>query len=165
MMLDKQAAGWDFRVMSEELPQKFTSEAGRVLSLAGMEAERLNHHFIGTEHLLLGLLALGHGKAYNLLQRAGVELEAVCVGIEKRVGTGLNPHPGANLPYTPRVKKALSLASSEAENLDPLHSEVDTDHILLGLVQEGEGIAAQVLRDFHVNQDLLRWEVEHDRAV
>lgn len=148
-----------FHVMSEEHPQRFTPDGNQVIVLARREAVRLNHNFIGTEHVFLGLVALGHGRAHTLLQKVGLEPESVCLEIEKRIGTGANRQEGKSLPYTERVKRAVSLAAREAEGLD-----VDTDHVLLGLAQEIDGVAAQVLRDFDVDADLLRQELEHDRA-
>ena len=118
----------------------FTPRAKEVLALALKEAKRLNHAYVGTEHLLLGLIKLGQGVAVKVLQRMGLDLERVRIEVEQHIG----PHPEAkmvgNIPYTPRVKKVLALAGKEAEALK--QSYVGTEHILLGLLREGEGIAA-----------------------
>jgi ATP-dependent Clp protease ATP-binding subunit ClpC len=107
----------------------FTPRGQQVLALARKEAERFNHNYVGTEHLLLGLIKLGQGVAVNVLQRMGLDLEGVRMEVEKHVG----PHPEAemigNIPYTPRVKKVLALAGKEAKALN--HSYVGTEHILL----------------------------------
>ena len=116
----------------------------------------MNHAYVGTEHLLLGLIELGQGVAVNVLKRMGLDLERVRIEVEQHVG----PHPDAkmvgNIPYTPRVKKVLALAGKEAAALR--HSYVGTEHILLGLLREGEGIAARVLTSLEV--DLARAQNE-----
>ena len=108
----------------------FTPRAQQVLALASKEAERFNHHYVGTEHLLLGLIKLGQGVAVNVLQKMGLDLEMVRMEVEKHVG----PHPETkmvgNIPYTPRVKKVLALAGKEAKALN--HSYVGTEHICWG---------------------------------
>src|SRR5580704_7274136 len=143
--------------MSQEPMNNFTPRAQQVLALARKEAERFNHHYVGTEHLLLGLINLGQGVAVNVLQRMGLDLEGVRMEVEKHVG----PHPEAkmigNIPYTPRVKKVLALAGKEAKALN--HSYVGTEHILLGLLREGEGIAARVLKSLEVDPARTRNEV------
>ncbi len=127
----------------------FTPRAQQVLQLARKEAERFNHGYIGTEHILLGLIALGQGVAVNVLQKMGIDLEIVRMEVEKAVGQGPETVTMGNLPYTPRVKKVLALASSEARSLG--HSYVGTEHILLGLLREGEGVASRVLRNLNVD--------------
>jgi ATP-dependent Clp protease ATP-binding subunit ClpC len=135
----------------------FTPRGQQVLALARQEAERFNHHYVGTEHLLLGLIKLGQGVAVNVLQRMGLDLEGVRMEVEKLVG----PHPETkmvgNIPYTPRVKKVLVLAGKEAKALN--HSYVGTEHILLGLLREGEGIAARVLKSLEVDPVRTRNEI------
>jgi ATP-dependent Clp protease ATP-binding subunit ClpC len=135
----------------------FTPRGQQVLALARKEAERLNHNYVGTEHLLLGLIKLGQGVAVNVLQRMGLDLEGVRMEVEKHVG----PHPEAkiigNIPYTPRVKKVLALAGKEAKALN--HSYVGTEHILLGLLREGEGIAARVFKSLEVDPVRTRNEI------
>ncbi len=135
----------------------FTPRAQQVLALARKEAERFNHNYIGTEHLLLGLIKLGQGVAVNVLQKMGLDLETVRMAVEKRVGTGPETKMIGNVPYTPRVRKVLALAQREAKALN--HSYVGTEHILLGLLREGEGIAAEVLRDLEVDIERARQEV------
>src|SRR6201982_2175268 len=135
----------------------FTPRAQQVLALARKEAERFNHNYVGTEHLLLGLIKLGQGVAVNVLQRMGLDLERVRMEVEKHVG----PHPETkmigNIPYTPRVKKVLALAGKEAQALH--HSYVGTEHILLGLLREGEGVAARVLKSLEVDPARARNEI------
>lgn len=135
----------------------FTPRAQQVLQLARKEADRFNHGYVGTEHLLLGLIALGQGVAVNVLQRMGVELETVRLEVEKAVGVGPETKTVGNVPFTPRVKKVLALAGSEARALN--HSYVGTEHILLGLLREGEGVAARVLKNLNVDLEKTRVEI------
>jgi ATP-dependent Clp protease ATP-binding subunit ClpC len=135
----------------------FTPRAQQVLALARKEADRFNHNYVGTEHLLLGIIKLGQGVAVNVLQRLNVELEAVRMEVEKQVGTGPDQKMVGNIPYTPRVKKVLALASKEAKALN--HSYVGTEHILLGLLREGEGVAARVLKSLDVDIEKARQEI------
>ena len=123
----------------------FTPRAQQVLALARKEADRFNHNYVGTEHLLLGLIKLGQGVAVNVLQKMGLDLETVRMEVEKQVGTGPETKMIGNIPYTPRVKKVLALAQKEAKALN--HTYVGTEHILLGLLREGEGVAARVLKN------------------
>ena len=143
--------------MSDEALNNFTPRAQQVLALARKEADRLNHNFLGTEHLLLGLIKLGQGVAVNVLQRLGLDLETVRLEVEKKVGTGPDQKMVGSIPYTPRVKKVLTLAAKEAKALN--HTYVGTEHILLGLLREGEGVAAQVLKDLEVDIEQARQEV------
>ena len=108
----------------------FTPRAQQVLALARKEADRFNHNYVGTEHILLGLIKLGQGVAVSVLQNMGLDLETVRIEVEKQVGSGPENTISGNIPFTPRVKKVLSLSNKEAENLD--HSYVGTEHILLG---------------------------------
>ena len=135
----------------------FTPRAQQVLALARKEADRFNHNYVGTEHLLLGLIKLGQGVAVNVLTKLGLDLETVRMQVEQQVGSGPETKMVGNIPYTPRVKKVLALASKEAKALN--HSYVGTEHILLGLLREGEGVAAQVLRNLEVNLDKARSEI------
>ena len=135
----------------------FTPRAQQVLALARKEADRFNHNYVGTEHLLLGLIKLGQGVAVNVLQKLGLDLETVRQEVEKQVGSGPENKMTGNIPYTPRVKKVLALAGKEAKALQ--HSYVDTEHILLGLLREGEGVAARVLKSLEVDLDRTRNEV------
>ncbi len=135
----------------------FTPRAQQVLALARKEADRFNHNYVGTEHLLLGLIKLGQGVAVNVLTKLGLDLETVRMQVEQQVGSGPETKMVGNIPYTPRVKKVLALASKEAKALN--HSYVGTEHILLGLLREGEGVAAQVLRNLDINLDKARNEI------
>ena len=135
----------------------FTPRAQQVLALARKEADRFNHNYVGTEHLLLGLIKLGQGVAVNVLQKLGLDLETVRMEVEKQVGTGSDQQMMGNIPYTPRVKKVLALAGKEARALN--HSYVGTEHILLGLLREGEGVAARVLKSLDVDIERTRQEI------
>ena len=135
----------------------FTPRAQQVLALARKEADRFNHNYVGTEHLLLGLIKLGQGVAVNVLQKMGLDLETVRMEVEKQVGSGPETKMVGNIPYTPRVKKVLALAGKEAKALN--HSYVGTEHILLGLLKEGEGVAARVLKSLEVDIDRTRTEI------
>lgn len=135
----------------------FTPRAQQVLALARKEADRFHHNYVGTEHLLLGLINLGQGVAVNVLQKMGLDLETVRTAVEKQVGKGPAAKPSGNIPYTPRVKKVLALAGKEAKALN--HSYVGTEHILLGLLREGDGVAARVLKSLEVDIERCRDEI------
>ncbi|MFC5049669.1 ATP-dependent Clp protease ATP-binding subunit [Rubritalea spongiae] len=135
----------------------FTPRAQQVLALARKEADRFNHNYVGTEHVLLGLIKLGQGVAVNVLERMGLELDAVRQEVEKQVGSGPEQNVSSQIPYTPRVKKVLNLANKEAKQLS--HSYVGTEHLLLGLLREGEGVAARVLQSLDVDIQRTRQEV------
>lgn len=144
--------------MSEEASSNnYTPRAQQVLALARKEADRFNHNFVGTEHLLLGLIKLGQGVAVNVLQKLGLDLEIVRMEVEKQVGTGPDQKMIGNIPYTPRVKKVLALAQKEAKLLN--HTYVGTEHILLGLLKEGDGVAAKVLKSLDVDIEQTRQEI------
>jgi len=143
--------------MSDEAMSNFTPRAQQVLALARKEADRLNHNLLGTEHLLLGLIKLGQGVAVNVLQSMGIDLETVRMEVEKQVGTGPDQKMIGNIPYTPRVKKVIALAQKEAKNLN--HTYVGTEHLLLGLLREGDGVAAKVLRALDVDIEEARQRV------
>ena len=128
-----------------------------MLALARKEADRFHHNYIGTEHLLLGLINLGQGVAVNVLQKMGLDLDTVRQAVDEQVGLGPEAKPSGNIPYTPRVKKVLALAGKEAKSLN--HSYVGTEHILLGLLREGEGVAARVLKSLDVDVDRCRNEI------
>lgn len=104
-----------------------------MLAHARREADRFNHHYIGTEHLLLGLLKLGKGVAVTILENLGVELTAVRRQVEEQIGRGTEPQAEGNIPYTPRVRKVLAMANREAQELN--HTYVGTEHLLLGLIR------------------------------
>ena len=136
----------------------FTPRAQQVLGIARKEAERFNHNYVGTEHLLLGLIKLGQGVAVNVLQKMHLDLQTVRETVEREVGSGPEgSKPSGNIPYTPRVKKVLSLSGKEAKALN--HSYVGTEHILLGLLREGEGVAASVLQSLDVDIERCRNEI------
>jgi len=143
--------------MPMEPMNNFTPRAQQVLALARKEADRFHHNYVGTEHLLLGLIHLGQGVAVNVLQKMGLSLETVRAAVEKQVGSGPAAKPVGSIPYTPRVKKVLALAGKEARSLN--HSYVGTEHILLGLLREGEGVAARVLRSLDVDIERCRNEI------
>ena len=135
----------------------FTPRAQQVLALARKEADRFHHNYVGTEHLLLGLINLGQGVAVNVLQKMGLDLDTVRQAVDEQVGLGPEAKPSGNVPYTPRVKKVLALAGKEAKSLN--HSYVGTEHILLGLLREGEGVAARVLKSLDVDVERCRNEI------
>ncbi len=122
--------------------ERFTDRARRVVVLAQDEAKALNHNYIGTEHLLLGLISEGEGVAAKALESLDISLEAVRAQVEEIIGHG-NSTPTGHIPFTPRAKKVLELSLREALQMN--HSYIGTEHILLGLIREGEGVAAQVL--------------------
>ena len=146
--------------MSDESMNNFTPRAQQVLALARKEADRFNHSFVGTEHLLLGLINLAQGVAVNVLQKMGLDLETVRLEVEKQVGTGPDQKLAGNIPYTPRVKKVLELSKKEAKALH--HTYVGTEHILLGLLREGEGVAARVLKNLDIDIDQCRQQILHE---
>jgi len=135
----------------------FTPRATQVLALSRKEAVRFNHNFVGTEHVLLGLIALGQGVAVNVLKNQGLDLENVRREMEKQVGHGPDQKLIENIPYTPRVLKVLTLAAREARALK--HTYVGTEHILLGLLREGDGAAARILMSLGVDIAKTRSEV------
>jgi len=135
----------------------FTPRAQQVLALARKEADRFNHNYVGTEHLLLGLIKLGQGVAVNVLQKLGLDLETVRMEVEKQIGSGPETKMLGSIPYTPRVKKVLALSQKEAKQLN--HNYVGTEHILLGLLREGEGAAARILKSLDIDIERCRNEV------
>jgi ATP-dependent Clp protease ATP-binding subunit ClpC len=137
---------------------KFTDRARKVLTLAQDEAQRFNHNYIGTEHLLLGLVREGEGVAARVLENMNVELSKVRTAVEFIIGRGDRPVVG-EVGLTPRAKRVIELAIDEARRLG--HNYIGTEHLLLGLVREGEGIAAGVLESLGVNLDKVRHQVIH----
>lgn len=133
--------------------ERFTERARLVVILAQDEARAIKHNYIGTEHLLLGLLREESGLAARTLEELGVSLEEVRVEVARIVGTGEEIKAG-QLPFTPRAKKILELALREALSLG--HNYIGTEHILLGLVRENEGVAARILLDFDVDAEKTR---------
>jgi ATP-dependent Clp protease ATP-binding subunit ClpA len=138
--------------------ERFTERARRVVVLAQEEARRLHHNYIGTEHILLGLIREGEGVAALALDALGISLDAVRQQVEEIIGQSPQevPPPG-HIPFTPRAKKVLEL--SLRESLDMGHNYIGTEHILLGLVREGEGVAAQVLGKLGARLDRVRAKV------
>jgi Clp amino terminal domain, pathogenicity island component len=136
--------------------ERFTDRARRVVVLAQEEARLLNHNYIGTEHVLLGLVHEREGVAARALVGLGISLEAVRQQVEEIVGQGQSA-PTGHIPFTPRAKKVLELSLREALNLN--HNYIGTEHVLLGLVREGEGVAAQVLVKLGADLSRVRQEV------
>jgi len=136
--------------------QRFSDRARRVVVLAQEEARMLNHNYIGTEHLLLGLIQEGEGVAAKALESMGISLEAVRNQVEEIIGRGTSA-PTGHIPFTPRAKKVLELSLREALQLG--HNYIGTEHILLGLIREGEGVAAQVLTKLGADLDRVRNQV------
>ncbi|MFC4590135.1 Clp protease N-terminal domain-containing protein [Sphaerisporangium corydalis] len=133
--------------------ERFTDSARRAVVAAQEEARRLNHDYIGTEHVLLGLLGEGKGLAATVLKSLGLTLESVRSNVEELVGPG-ETTPGAHIPFTSRAKKVLELSLREALQLH--HNYISTEHILLGLIREGEGVAVRVLRLHEVDMQRVR---------
>ena len=127
------------------------------MALARKEAQRLNHDFIGTEHILLGLIQEGSGVAANVLKNLGVEIDKIRREIEKNVQSGPSMVTMGQLPFTPRAKKVLELSMEEANELG--HNYIGTEHLLLGLIRENEGVAATVLMDLNLKLEDVRAEV------
>ena len=136
--------------------ERFTDRARRVVVLAQEEARTLNHNYIGTEHVLLGLIHEGEGVAAKALESLGISLEAVRQQVEEIIGPGQQPTSG-HIPFTPRAKKVLELSLREALQLG--HNYIGTEHILLGLIREGEGVAAQVLVKLGADLNRVRQQV------
>jgi ATP-dependent Clp protease ATP-binding subunit ClpC len=136
--------------------EKFTDKARRVVVLAQEEAKLLNHNYIGTEHILLGLIHEGEGVAAKALESLGISLESVREQVQEIIGTGQQA-PTGHIPFTPRAKKVLELSLREALQLG--HSYIGTEHLLLGLIREGEGVAAQVLTKLGADTNRVRQQV------
>ena len=136
--------------------ERFTDRARRVVVLAQEEARMLNHNYIGTEHILLGLIHEGEGVAAKALESLGISLEAVRQQVEEIIGQGQQA-PSGHIPFTPRAKKVLELSLREALQLG--HNYIGTEHILLGLIREGEGVAAQVLVKLGADLNRVRQQV------
>ncbi len=136
---------------------RFTERARKVIILAKEEARRFNHDYIGTEHILLGLVREGEGVAAAVLQKLGVSLENIRLEIEKLVQPGPATQIIGDIPFTPRAKKALELSAEEARSLG--HNYIGTEHLLLGLIREGEGVASQVLLNLGLDLSAVRNEI------
>ncbi len=136
---------------------RFTDRARKVMGLARQEAQRFNHSYIGTEHILLGLIQEGSGVAANVLRNLDIDPDKIRAEVEKIVQDGPAMQALGQLPFTPRAKKVLELASEEATNLR--HNYIGTEHLLLGLIRENEGVAAQVLMNLGLKLEEVREEV------
>jgi ATP-dependent Clp protease ATP-binding subunit ClpC len=143
----------DGRISDRDRFDKFTERARKVLQLAQEEAQRLHHNYIGTEHLLLGLVHEGEGVAGQVLKSLGVDLEKVRKAVEDIIGRGDRIVLG-EICFTPRAKKVIELAVDEARRLN--HHYIGTEHLLLGLLREGEGIGAGVLESFGLSLQEVR---------
>src|SRR5438067_1218953 len=137
--------------------ERFTDRARKVMQLANQEAQRLNHEYIGTEHILLGLVKEGSGVAANVLKNLDIDLRKIRLEIEKIVQSGPDMVTMGKLPQTPRAKKVIEYSIEEARNLN--HNYVGTEHLLLGLLREQEGVAAQVLMNLGLKLEDVREEV------
>jgi hypothetical protein len=142
---------------SSDQVTNLTPHAQKLLGLARKEADRFSHNFVGTEHLLLGLIRLDEGVAVIVLKRMGLDLATIRSEVEAEIGTGTEQKMIGNIPYTPRVKKVLALAAREAKALN--HTYVGTEHILLGLLREGDNVAARVLKNLDVDIEQTRQEI------
>jgi ATP-dependent Clp protease ATP-binding subunit ClpC len=136
--------------------ERFTDRARRIVVLAQGEARALDHDYIGTEHLLLGLIHEGNGVGVKALESLGISVQAVRERVEEVIGTG-PPSPPGHLPFTPRAKEVLRLSLVEAQHLG--HRYIGTEHVLLGLIQEHDGVAAQTLAEFGADLKRVRAEV------
>src|SRR2546423_3347652 len=139
-----------------EVFERYTDRARRVVVLAQEEARMLNHNYIGTEHILLGLIHEGEGVAAKALESLGISLDAVRQQVEEIIGQGQQA-PSGHIPFTPRAKKVLELSLREALQLG--HNYIGTEHILLGLIREGDGVAAQVLVKLGADLNRVRQQV------
>jgi ATP-dependent Clp protease ATP-binding subunit ClpA len=137
--------------------ERFTDRARRVVVLAQEEARMLNHNYIGTEHILLGLIHEGEGVAAKALESLGISLDAVREQVQEIIGQGQQA-PSGHIPFTPRAKKVLELSLREALQLG--HNYIGTEHILLGLIHEGQGIAARALTSMGISLDVMRQAIE-----
>jgi len=137
--------------------ERFTDRARKVMALANQEAQRFNHDYIGTEHILLGLVKEGSGVGANVLKNLGVDLRKVRLEVEKLVKSGPEMVTMGKLPQTPRAKRVIEYAIEEARNLN--HNYVGTEHLLLGLLREQDGVAAQVLMNLGLKLEDVREEV------
>jgi ATP-dependent Clp protease ATP-binding subunit ClpC len=137
--------------------ERFSDRARKVLALANQEAQRFNHEYIGTEHILLGLVKEGSGVGANVLKNLGVDFRRVRLEVEKLVTSGPDMVTMGKMPQTPRAKKAIEYAVEESRNLG--HNYIGTEHLLLGLLREHDGIAAQVLMGLGIAIEQTRKEV------
>ena len=138
--------------------ERFTARARKVMALANQEAQRFNHEYIGTEHILLGLIKEGSGVGANVLRNLDVDLHKVRRAVEQHVSPGPEMMASAKLPQTPRAKKVIEYAVFEARDLN--HNYIGTEHLLLGLLRIEKGVAANVLTEFDLKLDQIREEVQ-----
>src|SRR5438093_643216 len=142
----------------DSMYERFADRARKVMQLANQEAQRFNHEYIGTEHILLGLVKEGSGVAANVLKNLDIDLRKIRLEVEKIVQTGSGEMVSmGKLPHTPRAKKVIEYSIEEARNLN--HNYVGTEHLLLGLLREQEGVAAQVLMNLGLKLEDVREEV------
>lgn len=139
------------------MPERFDDRARKVMQLANQEAQRLNHEFIGTEHILLGLIKEGSGVAAAVLEILDVDLRKIRLEVEKLLQSGPEMITKGNFPSTPRTKKVIEYSLEESRNLE--HSLVGTEHLLLGLLREREGVAGTVLENLGLKLEEVREEV------
>ena len=132
----------------------FTPRAQQALALARREADRFRHNYVGTEHLLLGMISLGQGGSAEVLQKVGIDPDLLRVEVEKQLEPGPSVKMSGNIPYTPRVKTVLALAGKEARALG--NNYVGTQHLLLGLLREDDGVAARALKTMHCDLERAR---------
>ena len=135
----------------------FTPRACKSIALARGEAQRLHHDFLGTEHLLLGIIKLRQGIAVNALRKLGLDLETIRTELEQQISVSPSDVSTDNTPFTPRMKKVLSLAQKNAKAMN--HTYVGPEHLLLGLLEEGGGLAAKVLKQFKTSLSAVRQEI------
>ncbi len=145
---------------AEPVKHNFTPQAAKMLVLAQKESDRLNHNFIGTEHVLLGLLRLDQGIAVAMLKDQGLDLDTARQEVERELGLGPDQKPLSKPPYTPRLKKVLALSMREANALN--HPRVGPEHILLGMLREGDGVAARIMRKQNIDFQTARNEIMKD---
>src|SRR5438067_5230362 len=157
--MQRAAACWLWPQRKTKMYERFTDRARKVMQLANQEAQRFNHEYVGTEHILLGLVKEGSGVAANVLKNLDVGLKKIRLEVERIVQRGPAESYAlmGRLPYTPRSKKVIEYAIEEARELK--HNYVGTEHLLLGLVREQEGVASQVLTNLGLTADRIRAEV------
>lgn len=141
------------------MSNRFTERAQRIILVAQEEAKRLKHDYVGPEHILLGMIAIGEGVAAQVLANLDMDLSKVRVAVEDLVGYGTHVMLLGEIPFTPRAKKVLEYSVEEAEHIGS--SYVGTEHMLLGLIRENEGVAAQVLKKFGVELQVVREETKN----
>ncbi len=147
--------------MADSMYERFTDRARKIMRLANQEAQRFNHEYIGTEHILLGLVREGSGVAANVLKNLEVDLRKIRLEVEKLIQSGPNMLTMGKLPWTPAAKRVIKYAEEESCKLKL--NQVDTGNILLGLMREDRGVAAQILMNLGLRVEQLRREIEYVR--